>query len=406
MSSPRFKSAIFNDSLCPITLEDTVRLTGAFAGVHDFDFQNKIDEDFASGLGDWTLDIDDGTTWNTPGGVLEGSAAGNPEWYQARHTTQVAPSFVASFDLMTGEGAFLFHGKTDASTSDCYIAWWNGINCGFSRVDAAKAETSLTMLPFGIVGPARIQVAVTLRLDSVDDSRKWLQMSMFVDGREIVCYAEDIAGTPYDWDEDYIGFAVTGGRTCEWDNLTVQEFHRIVDYVSVDPDETPSRGLSRAMGTTHAAILCRYDGTVRVWRPGNRSVDWAIPTARAQIKGDRDDRSGVVTHLRVMGAIHSVDRFDDAEGEVHMHRFARADDPNLMTELEVYAEAGYQMNQAREVQKTAQLAMPGQPLAERLDVVTYDGVSYRVMLVTDNMIRSQQAVGYTANLKLRRYLAI
>jgi len=274
LSSVRWKEALFHDGSTTITLEDAIRTCASFAGVHDFDFANEIDEDF-SDFADWTGDA--GATWNVAGSNLSATGGGGATWYQARHSTEVPPSFVASFDLTSGNGGFVFHGKTDVSTQDCYLAWWSGSNCGFARVDAAGSGTNLISMPYGISGPARVQVAVKWRLDSVDEDRKWLLMSLFVDGREFACAADDIGGTAYDWSNDFVGFAVTVANNMVVDNLTIQELSSIVDYLSIDPSEAPAAGMSRAIGTTRLRIVGRYDGTMRVWKPANRSVDWSIP---------------------------------------------------------------------------------------------------------------------------------
>lgn len=404
MSSPRFQEAIFNDDNQLLTLENSIRNCGAFAGIHDYDFQDTIDENFLS-FAAWTGDAL--ATWDTSASTLDATGGGSSIWYEARHsTTEVPPSFVASFDLISGEGAFVFHGRTDDSTADCYIAWWDASTCGFARVAADKTSTNLTVMPYGISGPARIQVQVKWKLDSVDESRKWLLMSMHVDGRQYVCYADDIGGTAYDWANDFVGFAVTDSDNMEVDNLTIQEFTRIVDYLSIDPSETPSHGMSRAIGTSRVAYICRFDGTLRVWRPGNRTSDWTVPTARVKRFTDRDDRTRAVTHIRAVGAMHSVDRFDDDEGDIHLHRFVQVDDPNLMSEDEVYAEAGYLLAESEEMQLAGSMVVMGQPLSEAHDVVTFDSVAYRVVGIQSTMARGAQGVYYVTTYTLRRYVAV
>lgn len=404
MSSIRWKEAIFHDGRSPISLEESIRRCGAFGGIHDFDFDDEVSEDFASGLASWTTDAL--ATWDTSSSILSATGGGSAIWYEARHSTEVPPSFVASFDLISGPGAFVFHGKTDASTADGYCAWWNATSCGFARIASDKTDTILTQMPYAISGPARIQVAVKWRLDSTDEDRKWMLMSMYADGREFVCYADDIGGTDCDWANDYIGFAVTASDNLQVDNLTVSQLHRIVDYTSVDPGEGAGSGLSRAIGTSRVRLMCRYDGTLRAWEPGNRSEDWAIPASRPTRLTDRDDRAKVVTHIRTIGALHAVDRFDDSEGEIHGHRFVQADDPNLMSESEVYDEAGLQINDAKEQQKPAQLAMPLQPFIEPNDRVSYDSEDYRVTSAGQSLSKQQRGgmIGRTA-LWLRRYIA-
>jgi hypothetical protein len=285
----------------------------------------------------------------------------------------------------------MFHGKTGAT--DAYIAWWDATNCGFARINSSKVATDLVKMPYGVVGPARIQVAVKWRLDSVDDSRKWLQATLYVDGREFAGYAEDIGDTAYDWTGNELGFAVDGGNTFTVDNLTVSEIARIIDYASVDVGESPASGLARAVGTTRLKYFARYDGTIRVRRPGNRDADWAIPATRRIIGfTDRNHRRSIPTHVRTIGVIHSIDRFDDTEGDVHMHRFYVQDDPNVVSLAETFTEAGLFLKEMAEKQTPVRWRMAGNPLMERGDRVTYDGSSYRVLMLHHNYVWNEGPV--------------
>jgi hypothetical protein len=164
--------------------------------------------------------------------------------------------------------------------------------------------------------------------------------------------------------------------------------------------------MSRAIGTSRVAYICRFDGTLRVWRPGNRASDWTVPTARVKRFTDRDDRTRAVTHIRAVGAMHSVDRFDDDEGDIHLHRFVQVDDPNLMSEDEVYAEAGYLLSESEEMQLAGSMVTMGQPLSEAHDVVTFDSVAYRVVGIQSTMARGAQGVYYVTTYTLRRYVAV
>jgi len=113
-----------------------------------------------------------------------------------------------------------------------------------------------------------------------------------------------------------------------------------------------------------------------------------------------------LTHVRTVGALHAVDRFDDDEGEAHMHRFALTDDPNLMSESEVYREAGQAIADAKEQQETGKLLMPLQPLAEIWDVITYDSTNYRVVGVSHQLaLVARAAPKPTTALEIRLYVA-
>lgn len=400
--SVEWDSSITYDGNLALVLEDSIRRCAAFSGIHDQDFGNDIEEAFAD-LTDWTTDTTDGTTWNVGTGqlVITGGGGGDV-WYQGTHSTEVEPSFLASFDLVSGQGGFIFHGKNSAN--DAYVAYWTPSTCGIGRLSDAKALTKLSELPYGISGPARVQVAVKWRLDSVDDSRKWLLITLFVDGREFVGYADDIGGTASDWTGEEVGFAVNNANTMTVDNLTVSEVSRIVDYTSVDVGEPPAAGMARAIGTTQLDVRCRYDGTLRVRRPGDRGVDWAIPASGRVLRFlSRSNLTNAVTHVRSIGAIYEADAFDDAEGDVHMHRFVVQDDPNIVSESETYEEAERILSRAKELQGPATMQMNGFPLIEPSDRVTFDGGDYRVVRVHHTMGWQGQGVVWVTMAEVHNY---
>jgi hypothetical protein len=399
--SVRFKESVFYSRDFPMTLEGVMRACGSLSGVHDYDFENKLNDAFAN-LDDWTTDAL--ATWSAATGSLVATGGGSSIWYQAIHDTQTPPSFVASFDFTTGSGAFIFHAKTGAN--DCYIAWWDGSNCGFATVDNAKSSTDLIKMPFGLTGPGRMQVAISWRMDSVDEDRKWLLMALWIDGEEIVSFAHDIGGTAFDWTGDGVGFAVTDSDSLTVDNITISDLSRIVNYLSIDPGESPGQGMSRAIGTTRIQYFARFDGTMQVRRPGNRASDWTLPVARALRVTDRDNKRGTLTRVRAIGVLHSVDRFDDDEGDVHMMQFAQVDDPNLMSEEEIYDEAGYRLNEAKELQKPYQITIPSNVCLEPNDIITYDGVDYRVLTISHTMSQSTRGPQFVAMLEARRYYSV
>jgi len=401
--SVRFKESIVTDAEHPITLEGAIRQIAVLAGIHDFAFQDDVEEAFTS-LSSWTTDTTDGTAWVVATGELVVTGGGNAVWYEGIHDTEVSPSFLANFDLVTGSGAFVFRAKTGAS--DCYIAWWDGSNCGFAKVNSSKASTDLIKMPFGISGPARVQVEVRWKLDSVNESRKWLLMALIVDGREVAAFAEDVGGTVYDWSGDGIGFAVTGANSLTVDNLTISELHRSVDYITLDPGQPIASGLAQAIGTTKTRSTIRFDGTMRVWLPGNRSVDWTVPSGRDLQFSDRRVITSTATRIRSIGAFHQEEYSDDDEGQVHMNRFSQSDDPNLASHLEVYDEARRQVRDAKEAQKPMQLALYAQPLLEPYDIVSYDSTSYRVLAMNSQVSARKAGTVYVSTVEGQEYIAI
>jgi hypothetical protein len=402
--SIRFKEAQFYDNNQPLDLEQAIRKCCVFAGCLDFDFADDIDEAFAN-LDDWTTDVADGTTWSVATGALVATGGNGSKWYAAVHDTEVEPSFVASFDYTSGEGGFFFHGKN--GTTDAYLVWWNATHCGISLIAADQTATGLISVPH-VVTAGRLQVAAKWKLDSADGDRKFLCISLFEDGQCVVGYSDDVGETSQDWTGEEIGFAVYDGDTMTVDNLTVSSLARLIEYVSVDTGETPAAGMARAIGSTRLRYMVRYDGTIRIWRQGNRDEDWAIPATRRVTRHmDRISLRTMPTHVRLVGAIEAVDRFDDSQGDVHMHRFILHDDPNLMSEQEGYKEAGFVINDALERQTPVRLQMAGNPLVEPFDRVGYDGTSLRVVKVhLSYAVTGVGVVNYAVVLDCQGYNAV
>ena len=401
----RWKESFVNDHRQNYSLEDSIRLCATYAGVHKFDYEKDVDEEFDGGLGDWSLDAD--AVWTDTDEVLWCTAGAAAIFYQGRYTeVDIPPGFIASFDFVSGtEAGFFFRGKDGAS--DCICAWWKAATCGFSTIDAARAGTIITSMPYGVSTGSRLQVAAKWKLDSADESRKWLLMSLYVDGVLYVSASLNVGGTAFDWDGDWVGFGTWSGLTAKWDNLEIQQLHRIVDYTSIDPDENPVAGMSRAVGTTRLRISDSWDGTMRVRQSTNISGGWTIPDSRVQVYQSRYDKQRTANHVRMIGAVHSVDVIAEAvDCEANMHRFVQIDDPNIWSEDECRAEAWMQIWDAQEGEQTGALQMPMQPLAEGYDLVYYDSNFWRTVGVKHNLSRRQRgAARPTSVLDLRDYIS-
>jgi hypothetical protein len=261
-------------------------------------------------------------------------------------------------------------------------------------------------MPYGVSGPARMQIAVRYSLDSIDDDRKWLLMSMYVDGQCYVGAAMDIGGTAYDWDGNYVGFAVNQSDSTTIDNFTISDVCRVVDWTSVDPGETAATGQARAIATTRLARMVRYDGRMRVWRPADRDLDWTVEADRPVQLLDRRNLTKAVSHVRAQGAIHEMDVFDDTEGEVHGHRFAIRNDPNLMTEDEARAEAWRVLHDNKEEQEIIRFVMPPNVLLEPHDRISWNGTDYRILSIIRNLTMTQKGPQYQSTVEARRYLPL
>lgn len=372
MSAIEFTNAFFRDGQPAMTLEDGIRRCGAFAGIHDWDFLNAVSDQFAD-LNDWTGD--GAASWAAAGGQMQGTGGGGSLWYQLRHDVKVAPSLVITVTRISGDGAIVCRGKTGAK--DALIGWWTSSTCGFSLVSSTGAETKLVSMPFGIDGIARLTLTARWQLDSVYTEKRWLNVSLFADGECLVGAA--ILESDVDWTGNAVGLAVYGSNTLIADDFHVPDLHRVVEWCSIDPGEAAATGMGRAIGSTRVVYMARFDGTVRVWRPGNRSVDWAVPDHYPIKVTDRSNRTSALTRIRTMGAMSQVDTFDDGEGDTHMHRFQVINDPNAEDDFDAYAAGWRALHDAKEGQEVTFLEMPPNPLLEVHDRVTFDTGDWRVL---------------------------
>lgn len=397
MPATKWKESICFDAEAPQPLSLAIMRCAALAGVHDVSFQYDINEGFAT-LDDWTTD--GLATWSVASGQLSATGGGSAIMYEAVHDTEIPPSFVAGFDLVSGYGAFLFHCKDGAS--DCFGWYWDATYMGFVKVNASKGITSLMRLPQAISPPHRVTIAVKITRDTSDEDKNWMCMSMFADGMQKCCHVHDLGAS--DWDGDGIGFGCFNSNTFVVDNLQVQEFHRIAEYVSIDPGESPLSGMQRVMGGTRFRMYESPDGELIVRRPLNKSVDWAI-TDRVTSFAERREKLSTLTHVRIAGVYGTVDRLEEDEGVVHGHRFASIDNAWIESDDQLWEEAGHALADAKEQQEGAQLLMPLQALIEPWDLVSYDGTTYRVLRIQHNLDRAGRgSVKASTAIEARKYL--
>lgn len=394
----KFKQAVFHDDNWPQTLEEAIRLACSFAGAHRFDVQNLVDDDFSGDLSDWT--VSDGT-WNIVAGQLEGTGGGG-DWQQIRHDNEAKPGFVCSFDYISGQGGFIFHGRD--ATDRAIVAFWTDAACGFAKVADNGAETILVDMPYGIDTAARVQVVARYSLDSIDEDRLWLEMGLFVDGILYVAHATDLHSTDWGYTGEHIGFAVKDTDTLTVDNVTVSMMHRTVEWVLIDPGQTAGSGMSRAIGSSRVSYSCRFDGTIRVWRPGNRDADWTAGTHSRTLRLEGKRNVGAPTHARVQAAIHEADSFDDDGNMERMHRFILQNDPNIMSESEAYDEARRVIHDNQERANVTRLMQVPNYLLEPNDRITVDGEDYRVVSISESLQMTTEGPRIMQTIEATKYL--
>lgn len=372
-----------------------MQLSGAYAGIHDYDVEDIVEEPF-NNLDDWTPDA--AGTYVISSNRLSITGAGDAQYYRIWNDTQIDPSFVLSFDLVSGNGQIVFLGNDDKRS---YAAWWNTTACGFSEIAVDGTWTNLLNVPIGITGPARMQLCIKHALD-INADVKWMHATLFVDGVSTVGFTKNVADV--DWVGSNWGLSAALSDTMIVDNLTVSAFSRIVEWTTIDVGDSAASGTSRAVGSTRLARQARFNSTVRIWRPGNRDSDWILPEYRPIKAGYRNERTETVTHVRTRGVLYQVDVFDDSQGRVHLHRFMQTDDPNLFSKESTYAEANKVLHNAIEKQRAVQLDMPPNPALEPHDRITYNGEEWRVVGIQRGYVVSGDAIVPKSTINAHQYI--
>jgi hypothetical protein len=392
-----FQNGHFQDNNNPINLEESMRLCGAYAGIHDYDFENLMYDEFDN-LNNWSPDALG--TYVIDNSRLSITGAGDARYYICWNDETVDPSFVISVDLVSGPGQITFLGSAGGA---CFSAWWTTTSSGFAQVAGERTATNLISLPVGITGPSRIQLVVKYSLD-INGDIKWLQGNLFSDGKSVVGFTKNIESAAYSWVGSRVGLSATDANNVLFDNFTVSAFSRIVDWTTIDIGDNAASGTSRAVGSTRLARQARFDSTARIWRPGNRDSDWTPSEHRPVKVAYRNEKTEVVTHVRTRGVLYQADVFNDDEGRVHLHRFLMTDDPNLFSKEETQAEATKVLHNEREKQRTAQIDMPPNPALEPHDRIFYDGENWRVTGIQRGYIVSGAAVVPKSTINVQRYI--
>lgn len=377
MTTLEFRDWQCHDDRPVLTQQDGVERCLAFAGIHDQSYATWISEamDVATSDVSGVSEISDVGNWNGEEGSwivygdrLHGIGSGGAQWYKLYHTTTVDIGFVAEFDKTGNRGAFLF---CSTAAYDGYLVWWTGTAVGVSDINGVT-ETILCSLPFAETGSAGVTVSVRpqryQKIDQIDD----LTISLWFDDKLLLTHTME-----YEEKGDYVGFAVYQSDSITFDNLTIYQLHQIVEWTSVDPGETASSSLGRALGYDEVFVRARYDGSVHVWRNTGTDSDWTIPASRALSVGNRQNIY-TPSHLRLVGALHEIDHFRTG---TQGHIVNVGQDPNVLSELATYNRAVRMHRSQAEKGEEEVLAIAPNPALEPEDVITYDGNKYRVTAI-------------------------
>lgn len=370
MSNVKFKQWQCHDDRPALTQEDGIHRALSFSGIHNVEFTDWINDAFdvaTSQISEVSLEDPEGT-WYTNGGKLYGVGSGAARWYKVRHITATDISFTATFTKTGDRGAFLFNSD---DSYDGYLVWWTGTAVGVTDVDGST-ETLLTSVPCTETGTAEVTVSVRAMryssIDKVDD----LAIGLWFDGKLLLNHTME-----YKEKGEHVGFAVYQSDSITFDDLRVAQLHQIVEWASVDPGEEAAACLSRIIGQDKIRAQARYDGSVKVWRNTETTSDWTAPASRI-LTYTESRQVHPPFHLRMVGALHEVDVFRDG---TQGHVFVIAQDPNALTQTATYNAATRKIKDLCEMAHTIGVVMAPNPVLEPEDVITYDGLKWRISTI-------------------------
>ena len=312
---------------------------------------------------------------------------------------RIFPSFVATFDTDSESGAFAVCAEMG---EPMWAAYWDDTEVGIARcTEDFEIDYKVAALPMPFTPPASLTVAVRPQRLVDMDRADWLSISLYVDGRLYIAGSDQILDKTLG---NKVGVGAFGSDVCTITDLRIAELHRVIPWTSIDPGETCAAGMNRAIGSTPVFYMARYDGTVRAWMPGNRDVDWSIPTSRI-IRADTLDSMFVPAHLRMLGEYHEVDVWDnDIAREQARRVFTVENDPNISVIEEIRESALRAHKIKKEQGRKLSIQLPGMPFVEPHDRIEALGETWRVTAFQYNVQQSKQAPVFAMQIEAQQYI--
>jgi hypothetical protein len=247
---------------------------------------------------------------------------------------------------------------------------WSPTTIGFYSF-AGQSATKLSEIPTVFSSPAKIRVAAWPIRHSKIDAIDGVAMSVYVNGKLVLSH---VVNRTTDVPGRYIGIATYNTNTVSVSELTIPQLHEIIEWTSVDPDETVSSGMGRVVSQDRIRVQARFNGAVKIWRNDELDVDWVIPPKRILSKQITKNLFWP-THMRMIGAWHERDTYRlGPQGYV----FASAQDPNALDAIMTYRRGLRAHRDVEERASTATLKMHPNVLLEPEDIVRLAPDQYKV----------------------------
>jgi hypothetical protein len=380
MTCPYFVDLRVDNGVRANTLEEVMKLCTGFSGIHKWQFRDKLsltNADIAS------YALRNAAVTGTIDNLTVTTNTADPGWVLINR--EVIFPIVCEFDFLSNNGGFVLgYGYINPithvqSTTGWVFRWYVG-DGNFVEIgqidDGVYTAKERALWPSQYDRHVRV-VAVAQRLSDFEFV-DWLSIAVYFGDHLVISTSIQVSETINDieyWTDigKQIGFIDFGGG-CNVGNLQLQELNRIVEWASIDPGEAAGQGMTRALRTSRVFFFCRYDGTLKIWRPRDDTV-----TDVLSLDADRVTRLGeAITHLdpnhiRVQGAFLEGDVFDDtAMNRAGRHIFTKKDDPNLWSDDDIEQEGYWTLLDTREGASSITLQIPAQVFLEPMDFIRYD----------------------------------
>ena len=391
MACLHFSDHLNHDALPPAVVEDAFRFYGNFAGIHSFSFDSTIDETFAS-LDDWAVG---GGYWEVSSGAVYATGTGSG-WQALFYSgsADIPADFKLSVRKTGDRGGIVFRGD---DTQNYYLLYWTSTSMAFAKV-ADGSVNDLSVLPTPYSGEADIELAVReVRYSDSYTGDHFLTMTVLVDGRTVLTAADCLEG---DSPGDILGLAVYDTDTLSSSDSRIPQLTQYVYWCSVDPNETPMGGLRRAIKGRYILYFARWDGTLRVWAPGEQELVATLTDSDLGRRSLVRDYRKLATHIRMLGAA-MAEGFDDEERYVkYGHRFMEVNYPTLDDEDECYEEGQRMLKRIRAESRRIAFEIDGHVLLEYGDRVRIGDTDY----VLDQFSSTLTANRIQRNISGREYI--
>ena len=312
--------------------------------------------------------------------TLEVASADNA-WHRSVNNGITPLSYLMEFGVTReGWGVLLnYYGDTlphyRVGISESYqpeILLWNPGTGSYDVVMRLPANTSLT------AGNVQVVNQSFVLGDSMGGS-PWRGIALFFNRQLIVAHAapELDLSTPtgtYAWGtraEPGYGLAFYASTAnFVFEGFRIPELTEFCHWTSLDPNEPPAGGMSRAIEGRYVKFFLRPNTALRAWIPkfslSQRVYDWQ------EIDGHElnVDTRAVITHVRQHGAYVYADYVDHDLADEYGYNYAELNNPYLMDEAECRRQAILSVQRSVEEAVSEDFSSEYNPLLEPEDHIT------------------------------------